>query len=47
MVHGRGIGYADDIDFDYILDSILDNAETLIDSVERELVSDKSTKLRT
>jgi AcrR family transcriptional regulator len=47
MVPGRGIGYADDIDFDYILDSILDNAETLIDSVERELVSDKSTKLRT
>jgi AcrR family transcriptional regulator len=29
-VAGRGIGYADDIDFDYILDSILDNAETLI-----------------
>lgn len=26
----RGIGYADDIDFDYILDSILDNAEALI-----------------
>lgn len=27
---GRGIGFADDIDFDYILDSILDNAEHLI-----------------
>jgi AcrR family transcriptional regulator len=25
-VPGRGIGFADDIDFDYILDSILDNA---------------------
>ena len=25
-VAGRGIGFADDIDFDYILDSILDNA---------------------
>jgi AcrR family transcriptional regulator len=29
-VPGRGIGYADDIDFDYILDSILDNAAQLI-----------------
>ena len=29
-VPGRGIGYADDIDFDYILDSILENAEALI-----------------
>jgi AcrR family transcriptional regulator len=29
-VTGRGIGYADDIDFDYILDSILDNATELI-----------------
>ena len=29
-VPGRGIGYADDIDFDYILDSILDHAEYLI-----------------
>jgi hypothetical protein len=29
-VPGRGIGFADDIDFDYILDSILDNAEALI-----------------
>jgi AcrR family transcriptional regulator len=27
---GRGIGFADDIDFDYILDSILDNAAYLI-----------------
>lgn len=27
---GRGIGFADDIDFDYILDSILDNAAQLI-----------------
>jgi AcrR family transcriptional regulator len=31
-VAGRGIGYADDIDFDYILDSILDHAEDLIAS---------------
>jgi AcrR family transcriptional regulator len=29
-IAGRGIGFADDIDFDYILDSILDNAEALI-----------------
>jgi hypothetical protein len=29
-VPGRGIGFADDIDFDYILDSILDNAAELI-----------------
>ena len=29
-VAGRGIGFADDIDFDYILDSILDNAAHLI-----------------
>jgi AcrR family transcriptional regulator len=29
-VPGRGIGFADDIDFDYILDSILDNAAHLI-----------------
>jgi AcrR family transcriptional regulator len=29
-VAGRGIGYADDIDFVYILDSILDNAAHLI-----------------
>jgi hypothetical protein len=36
---GRRIGFADDIDFDYILDSILDHAE-------RELVVDKSTKSR-
>jgi AcrR family transcriptional regulator len=44
---GRGIGFADDIDFDYILDSILDNAEALIEySAERELVVDKSTKFR-
>jgi hypothetical protein len=28
----RYIGFADDIDFDYILDSILDHAETLIDA---------------
>jgi AcrR family transcriptional regulator len=28
----RYIGFADDIDFDYILDSILDHAETLIES---------------
>ncbi len=27
---GRGIGFADDIDFDYILDSILENAADLI-----------------
>ena len=27
---GRGIGFADDIDFDYILDSILDHAAALI-----------------
>jgi AcrR family transcriptional regulator len=32
-VAGRGIGFADDIDFDYILMSILDHAEYLIDSV--------------
>jgi hypothetical protein len=29
-VAGRGVGFADDIDFDYILDSILDNAAHLI-----------------
>ncbi len=29
-VPGRGMGFADDIDFDYILDSILDNAGHLI-----------------
>jgi hypothetical protein len=29
-VPGRGIGFADDIDFDCILDSILDNAAHLI-----------------
>src|ERR1700704_2137266 len=29
-VAGRGIGFADDIDFDYILDSILDHAAALI-----------------
>jgi hypothetical protein len=29
-VAGRGIGFADDIDFDYILESILDHAESLI-----------------
>jgi hypothetical protein len=29
-VPGRGIGLADDIDFDYILDGILDNAAELI-----------------
>jgi AcrR family transcriptional regulator len=46
-VAGRGIGFADDIDFDYILDSILDHAEHLIEhSAERELVVDKSAKLR-
>jgi AcrR family transcriptional regulator len=28
----RGIGFADDIDFDYILDSILDHAENLIEA---------------
>lgn len=39
-VAGRGVGFADDIDFDYILDSILENAE-------RELVVDKSMKSRT
>jgi AcrR family transcriptional regulator len=44
---GRAIGFADDIDFDYILDSILDNAEILIDhSAERELVVDKSINFR-
>jgi AcrR family transcriptional regulator len=43
---GRRIGFADDIDFDYTLDSILDNAEYLIDSAEHELVVDKSTKSR-
>jgi hypothetical protein len=37
---GRGVGFADDIDFDYILDSILDHAE-------RELVVDNSAKSRT
>jgi AcrR family transcriptional regulator len=31
-VAGRGIGFADDIDFDYILDSILDHAEELIEA---------------
>ncbi|HKH51785.1 MAG TPA: TetR/AcrR family transcriptional regulator C-terminal domain-containing protein, partial [Mycobacterium sp.] len=39
-VPGRGVGFADDIDFDYILDSILDHAE-------RELVVDNSAKSRT
>jgi AcrR family transcriptional regulator len=39
-VPGRGVGFADDIDFDYILDSILDHAE-------RELVVEKSAKSRT
>jgi hypothetical protein len=29
-VPGRGIGFGDNIDFDYILDSILDNAAYLI-----------------
>jgi AcrR family transcriptional regulator len=29
---GRYIGFADDIDFDYILESILDHAETLIET---------------
>jgi AcrR family transcriptional regulator len=29
-VPGRGIGFADNIDFDYILDSVLDNAAYLI-----------------
>ena len=38
-VPGRGVGFADDIDFDYILDSILDHAE-------RQLV-DNSAKSRT
>jgi AcrR family transcriptional regulator len=38
-VAGRGIGFADDVDFDYILDSILENAEYLISlSAQRELV---------
>jgi AcrR family transcriptional regulator len=38
---GRGVGFADDIDFDYILDSILDHAEHLIEhSAELELVVD-------
>ena len=27
---GRGVGFADDIDFDYVLDSILDHTEALI-----------------
>jgi AcrR family transcriptional regulator len=40
----RYIGFADDIDFDYILDSILDHVQELIDSAERELVVDNSTK---
>jgi AcrR family transcriptional regulator len=40
----RYIGFADDIDFDFILDSILDHAQELIDSAERELVADNSTK---
>jgi len=31
-VAGRGVGFADDIDFDYIIDSILENAEQLIDA---------------
>ena len=38
-VPGRGVGFADNIDFDYILDSILDHAE-------RQLV-DNSAKSRT
>jgi AcrR family transcriptional regulator len=29
---GRGVGFADDIDFDYIMDSILDNAEQMIEA---------------
>ncbi len=33
---GRYIGFADDIDFDYILESILDHAETLIESTTRD-----------
>jgi hypothetical protein len=37
---GRGIGFADDIDFAFILDSILDHTEC-------ELVVDKSAKIRT
>jgi hypothetical protein len=41
----RYIGSADDIDFDYILDSILDHAGALI--AQRELVIEKSAKLRT
>jgi AcrR family transcriptional regulator len=39
-VPGRGVGFADDIDFDYILDSILENAES-------ELVVEKSPKYTT
>src|SRR5215208_3656772 len=31
-VTGRAIGFADDIDFDYILDSIVDHAQHLIDA---------------
>ena len=31
-VAGRGVGFADDIDFDYVIDSILENAEQLIDA---------------
>jgi AcrR family transcriptional regulator len=41
----RYIGFADEIDFDYILDSILDHAGALI--AEREVVVEKSAKLRT
>ena len=41
----RYIGFADAIDFDYILDSILDHAGALI--AQRELVVEKSAKLRT
>jgi AcrR family transcriptional regulator len=33
----RYIGFADDIDFDYIPDSILDHALALIDAVQRQL----------
>ena len=32
MTDNRYIGFADDIDFDYILDSILDHAQQLIGS---------------
>jgi AcrR family transcriptional regulator len=42
----RYIGFADDIDFDFILDSILDHAQELIDSAEREFVVDRSMNFR-